>query len=213
MMTKNNFRRKTKRKGKKTYSIIVDGQTEVWYFQMLKKHEKLLRIDIKPELPKKKKLSEQFESVIQNSNSYDKLIWILDFDTIIKESAETKKGEKPAIQLLKEYATKLKEYDNIDILINTPCLEFWLLLHFEDTSKYYSKCESTERKLKITHLKDYEKTEKYFKKRDNDIYIKLKQHQIKAKRNALKLGNFNFKNPQSGKAEIYKVLEILGIKE
>jgi hypothetical protein len=36
-------RRSEQRKGsgKKVYSIIVDGKTEVWYFQMMKRHEDL----------------------------------------------------------------------------------------------------------------------------------------------------------------------------
>jgi hypothetical protein len=81
-MARRRNNRFTKRKVRKTYSVIVDGKTEVWYLQMLKKNETLPRIDIKPELPKKKKLSEQFKSVIDNSNIYDEVIWIVDFDTM-----------------------------------------------------------------------------------------------------------------------------------
>ena len=205
-------RNKQKRKSKKTFSIIVDGETEVWYFQMMKKHENLPRTDIKPELPKKKKLSEQFQSVIQNSCIYDNVIWILDFDTIIKESAETKKGEKPTIQLFKEYLDKLKSYSNIEVLVNTPCLEFWFLLHFKETSKYFSQCESSEKELKKDYLKKYEKTEKFFKKRDNDIYLMFKPNQKTAIKNSKKLGSFNINNPKKGISEMYRVLELLSIK-
>lgn len=41
------------------------------------------------------------------------------------------------------------------IIVNNPCLEFWLLLHFEATSKYFDTCEGAEKQLK-----DYEKTQK-----------------------------------------------------
>ena len=86
MARKTNHR---KGKGKKVYSIIVDGETEVWYFQMMKRHEKLLnRVDIKPELPKKKRFSEQFKLIKENAKIYDEVIWLIDFDTIIKEEQE-----------------------------------------------------------------------------------------------------------------------------
>ncbi len=62
--------RRKKRRGKKSYSIIVKGQTEVWYLQLMKQYEKLPRIDIKPELPKNKKLKELFELVKNNTQIY-----------------------------------------------------------------------------------------------------------------------------------------------
>lgn len=52
-------------------------------------------------------------------------------------------------------------------------MEYWFVLHFEQTTKYFSKCPDAERQLK-KHLKDYKKTQKYFTKQDNDIYLKLK---------------------------------------
>ncbi|MFD0799519.1 RloB family protein [Maribacter chungangensis] len=210
-MARNN-RKTHKRKGKKTFSIIVDGETEVWYLQMLKKNEKLPRIDIKPELPKKKKLSEQFESVLENAKDYDKVIWIVDYDTIIKETNEARKGEKTAIQYLKDYIKTIQDSDNIEILINAPCLEFWLLLHFEKTGKFFSNCDDAGKILKRKYLKDYEKSEKYFKKRDNDIYQKLKENQITAKENAALLGEFDFNNHNKALSEIYKLFEFLEIK-
>jgi len=61
-------------------------------------------------------------------------------------------------------------------------------------------------------LKDYEKSEKYFKKRDNDIYQKLKENQITAKENAALLGEFDFNNHNKALSEIYKLFEFLEIK-
>ena len=61
-----------KKVAKPTYSIIVDGETEIWYFQLLKQHEHL-SVDIKPELPKKKSLFDQFNTVVDNARHYDKV--------------------------------------------------------------------------------------------------------------------------------------------
>ena len=202
------------RKGKKTYSIIVDGKTEVWYLQMLKKNEDIPRIDIKPELPKKKKLSEQFKSVVENSKIYDEVVWLIDFDTILKETREAKPGSKTALQELNEYKNEIdKNIDNVELFVNTPCLELWILLHFETIGKFFPNCSDAEKRLKKLHIKDYEKSEKFFKKRSNDIYKILADKKELAIENAKKLGEFDIKNPNKSISEMYKVFEKFGIKK
>jgi hypothetical protein len=202
--------RKT-RVAKKTYSIIVDGQTEMWYFQMMKQYEQLATVDIKPELPKKKKLVELFETVKANSYlGYEKVIWLVDFDTLVKEEKERKKGSPSVIKEFETYVKKLKSYDNVVVLVNNPCLEFWYLLHFEATGKYYPQCEGAEKSLKNS-LPNYEKTERYYKKVNQDIYTQLKSNQAQAKQNGKRLGNFDFSAPLSAKAEVFEILNVLGI--
>lgn len=208
-MSRNTTRRKGK--GYKTISIIVDGKTEIWYLQMMKKNEKLNKISIKPELPKKKKLSEQFELVIANSKDYDKVIWIIDFDTLIKEDKDKRKGEKLKTTEFKEYYRKIKNSKNIKILVNNPCLEYWYLLHFKDSSKYYDKCEKVCKEFKNTVLNDYKKSEKYYKNNQNDIYVRLEPFKDIAIQNSKKLGDFNINNLYQGKAEFFKLFELLKI--
>jgi len=213
-MARTRSKRNFSRKGKKTYSVIVDGKTEVWYLQMLKKNETLPRTDIKPELPKKKKLSEQFKSVIDNSNIYDEVIWIVDFDTIIKETRENKPGTTTALQEFKEYQKEIdKNHPNVQILVNTPCLEIWLLLHFEPIGKIFPDCGGAEKILRTKHIKNYEKSEKFYKKRDNDIYKLLADKRDTAIENAEKIGDFDFNNSARSVAEIYKIFEKFGLKK
>lgn len=38
--------------------VVVDGDDEVWYLQMLKRNEPKIRISIKPEIPNKKSVEE-----------------------------------------------------------------------------------------------------------------------------------------------------------
>ncbi len=57
-------------KGKSKFAIVVDGETEFWYLQMLKRNERLIKVDIKPEIPQKKKLADQYSKVIDLSKSY-----------------------------------------------------------------------------------------------------------------------------------------------
>jgi len=77
-------------KRKPRYAFIVEGECEFWYIQMLKRNERSLRVDLKPEIPQKKKLKDQYKKVIDSTKEYDKVFWIIDFDVLIKESRENK---------------------------------------------------------------------------------------------------------------------------
>lgn len=213
-MARIKHKRNHHREGKKTYSIIVDGKTEVWYLQMLKENEDIPRIDIKPELPKKKKLSEQFVSVLENSKVYDEVIWLIDLDTILKETREAKSGSKTALQELRDYKSKIDkniETQNVEIFVNSPCLELWLLLHFEPIGKFYSKCTDVEKRLRKSYLTNYEKSEKFHKKRGNDIYNLLSNRKQTVIENSKKLGEFDIENPNKSISEMYKIFEKFGI--
>lgn len=181
-------------KAKPRFAIIVDGECEFWYINMIKRNERSIRVDLKPEIPQRKKLIELFNKVKELSNDYDKVFWIVDFDVILSESRVTKKGLKSSLQEFNEYQTEINNnFKNVVIIINNPCLEYWFLLHFESTTKFFDTCKSSEKAL-IKHLKDYEKTEKYYTKQDNDIYQKLKSQLKNACLNASKPNKFNSSN-------------------
>jgi hypothetical protein len=214
MRKKNRKIRSRKNSGNKTYSIIVDGETEFWYLQLMKEHEKenLPKIDIKPELQKKAKLKDQFEQVKTNSANYDYVFWLLDFDTINKEEQERKKGSASIIQKLKGYINTLqRRHKNVTVLVNNPCLEFWHLLHFSNTGKFYAQCNAAAKDLK-KQLPSYQKTKKYYIHSNPDLYQRLKPLQTTAINNAKKLGVFSFENTQEAKAEIYQILELITSK-
>ena len=92
------------------------------------------------------------------------------------------------------------------VIINNPALEFWFLLHFEMTSKYFSSCDEAIKQLK-KHLPDYEKTKHYFTKQDNDIYLKLRPSLNKANTNASKLSPFDIEDTFKGVSEMNKIFE------
>lgn len=195
------IKRKRKRTGNISYSVIVEGQTEVWYLQLMKQYEILPRIDIKPELPRRKRLKELFELVKTNAQIYDKVIWLLDIDAIIRDNH---------VEEFEKYVKLLQGNSRIIILVNNPCLEFWFLLHFKETGKSFSRCDDVITELKRNNtLKHYEKTEKYYKHAQSDIYTKLKPFQTTAITNAEKLGNLDFNNIESAKAEIYQIFDVL----
>ncbi len=182
--------KKIKLKGQNTYAFVVDGDTEVWYLQMLKRNERALSVNIEPKLPTKKSISEQFEMVKSLAEDYTKVFWIVDYDVIIKETREAKKGVETAEQLFIRLRDAANKIENVVVIVNNPCLEFWFLLHFERISKLFTACSSSEKQLK-KYLTDYEKTKQYFTKQGSDIYLKLKGHISQAIDNSSKLNSFD----------------------
>jgi len=90
------------------YAVVGDGKCEFWYVQMLKRNERMISVDLKPEIPQKKKLPDQFANVLELSRVYDKVFWIVDYDVIVSETRSAKKGTKTARQEFKEYCEKIK---------------------------------------------------------------------------------------------------------
>lgn len=146
-------------KSKPVYAIVVDGDCESWYMNMLKRNEKSIRVDIKPEIPQRKKLKTQYERVKELAEQYDHVIWIIDFDVVNSQTLTSRKSAKSPLKEFEEYCTGLQKIKNISVIVNAPCLEYWFLLHFERTSRYYNKCEGAVKQLK-KYLPDYEKTRK-----------------------------------------------------
>jgi len=195
-------------KTKPTFAIIVDGECEVWYFQMLKRNERKLTVNIKPDIPQKKSLESQFEEVKKLSEYYDKVFWVLDLDVIIKESRENSKKKNTSLNSLKNYISQIEsKLKNVVVIINTPCLEYWFLLHQMATCQYYNVCSDVIKELK-KHLSDYSKTQNYFTKQHNDIYFRLKKHLKFAIENAKMTGEFESNNPYKGLSEMYKFFEV-----
>lgn len=186
-----------------SFALVVDGETEVWYLQMLKRNERDIRVSIKPEIPNKKSVEEQYNLVCDLSyKEFTKVFWIIDLDTVIKEGNEAPKGKKSPIKMFDEYKKDLtKNYPNVVVIVNNPCIEFWFLLHFEKTSKYFNTCSGAETQLK-KYLKNYEKTQKFFTKQNADIYLKLKPNLKTGIANSIALGNFDNENPKQAMCEM-----------
>jgi hypothetical protein len=200
--------RSTRIQSKTTFAVVVDGDCEVWYLQMLKRNERSIAITIEPKIPHRKKLSEQYEIILNLSKDYTKVFWIVDFDVISNETKKSKKGSRTVLEEFGDYRKSIKEkHNNIIVIVNNPCLEFWLLLHFETTSKLFTDCNKAERQLK-KYLKDYEKTQKYYTKENHDIYLKLKPNLKNALKNAKRLGLFNIKDSDKAIAEMQLFFEI-----
>lgn len=189
-----------------TCAFVVEGETEVWYLQMFKQHEQRdrnLRVNIKPEIPQKKKIKDQYKLVRELARSeYDRVFWIVDLDVIIKETREAPKEKLPPLNEFMELRRRLHdEFDNVQVIVNNPCLEFWFLLHFVKTNEYYKNYQEVLIELR-EYLRGYDKTRRYFMKANKDIYARLKPYLEHAIENAGELGNFDEKNPLKALSEM-----------
>ncbi|GJM64996.1 RloB family protein [Persicobacter diffluens] len=204
---------RNRRAAKPKFSVIVDGETEIWYLQLMKQHEGLRHIDIKPELPKKKKMADQFELVLENDRIYDKVIWLVDLDVVLKEQAEWERksgrSSPSPVEEFRGYFQRISSMDRVHLLVNTPCLEFWYLLHYKNTSRYFSDYNSLIREFRGTPLEDYEKSERYYKQGRQNLYQKLVTEQVAAIERASGLGEFNIEEMAQAKTEMFRLLELI----
>ena len=117
--------------------IVGEGLTELFYFSHLKK---ILgyRYSISPRL---------FEDVF--------VICVFDADVSRRSDAENKK----MVSLKKKYENN----PNVILCDSLQSIEYWFLLHFEDTCRHFQDSAATERALK-QYLPTYDKTRKYLEK-------------------------------------------------
>ena len=205
-----------KRKTNPAFAIVADGETEIWYLQMMKQNERQVRLTIKPELPKKKRIEDQCELVCKLAQEeYDKVFWIVDLDQIKKEQRDmlskkkkgkgSKKSKKDPMRTFIECREKVlhgKKYaKRVRVIVNNPCLEFWFLLHFICTTESFDDYNMVKKELK-KYMKDYDKNKDYYKAENNDIYLKLKPRLKKAMEHSDRLGSFEPKDPSRAVSEM-----------
>ena len=193
---------------KQAFAVVVDGQTEYWYLQMLKQNEPNILFDITPKIPQKKNIDQQYELVTTLSEEeYDKVFWIVDLDVLLKEERE-KKRNSSSLQKFLAYYKRLFKNQKVVVIVNNPCLEYWFLLHFRKTTKIFTACSDAEREVG-QYLKGYEKTEKFFKKNNNDIYKQLKPQLKTAISHATALGSFSTQEYKRAMCEMPLLLELV----
>lgn len=179
-------------------------------FTIIKKHEGLRKINIKPDLPKRRRIEDDFRQIKEASNIYDQVIWIIDLDTIHKMHLERRQGSESYYERLIRFKQKAEKLGNVQVYINSPCLEYWFLLHYHDTQRYFESCEEVCRELKRRGMNDYVKSEKYYKNPRQDLYQTLSTMKSTAIDRAKNLSEFDVNDPEQALAEIFKIFGELG---
>jgi hypothetical protein len=148
---------------KKRILILCEGETEVGYFKGIKHDDehkrKLQAIDIDIYQPQNysplglvNAAKVKIKEAKSEKNPYDH-IWVV-FD---------RNGHANVPE-----AFDMAKKNNISIAFSIVCFEYWIILHYEKTTKSFNSCDQT-----INHLKtlynDYEKGGNHFKRLRNRI--------------------------------------------
>lgn len=86
---------------------------------------------------------------ILNQNRDPKIFCLLDFDTINKDEQNKIKYKN-----FKEAIFEYTENGTVVLCLSMPCVEYWFLLHFEDTTKLFETNNSVVKPLS-KYMKDY----------------------------------------------------------
>lgn len=192
-------RERKPRKALSAIAIIVDGQDEKWYVNKVKEHypcDALKIIKVKPELPERKKVQELFDFAKSKlEKEYTFVVLIVDFDEPLKDTKEFNKFKELYTKyvaaknnsLVGRQKTNYGWMEKLLLIVNNPCLEYWYLLHYSKTSKFFSDYAALCPELrKIPDFAQYEKCEKYYNSHP-DIYVRLDKNNglANARKNAM----------------------------
>lgn len=138
--------------------VLCEGaKTEVGYFSEMKRSLQIPSMDIKHRNGMKDVIAYVDDSNIRNFNE----IWcVVDHD----ERNEDVRLLINRIKMINKRRPKRYELSRIEAIISVPCFEYWLLIHFEDTTRAYrgipgkSACKQVTKRLK-TYLPDYNKAD------------------------------------------------------
>ena len=131
--------------------IIGAGITEQWYFTHLRNILDL-RIKIRPRFFGTEDIKQLDKKISQVVNEGSIAICVFDTDTCEFNPAEKKKID----DLKKKYSGKR----NVVLCDSLPSLEYWFLLHYADTNKYFANCHALLQELK-KFIPEYKKSEAF----------------------------------------------------
>lgn len=134
--------------------IVGEGLTELYYFSHLKRLMGF-RCSISPRLFENNSI-EKIEK---------KLIELLQEDVFVICVFDTDVSRRSNTEYHKLIALKNRYGKNANVLLcdSLQSIEYWFLLHFEDTCRHFNDAAATEQALK-QYIPTYDKTRKYLEK-------------------------------------------------
>ncbi len=136
---------------KRSVTILGEGLTEQYYFT----HIRTLfdfHYTIKPYYFSVTSLAEMDRKISEAIADGGFAIAVFDADVSSRNEVEKKKLES----IRKKYAKK----KNVILCDSMTSIEYWFLLHFENTNRHFKDSAATEQELK-KHITDYEKKVKF----------------------------------------------------
>jgi hypothetical protein len=134
--------------------IIGEGITEQYYFAHIKKIFGF-RCIIKPRFFGKTSIAEMKKKIEELLRGDIFVICVFDADVSAHNESERKK--------LEQFQKKYRKNKNLLICNSFPSIEYWFLLHYENTNRHFNDAKAAEVALK-KYMSDYEKTIHFFEK-------------------------------------------------
>jgi len=179
-----------------TVAIVGEGKVEKAYFEQLRQNENI-DFAVKPNLPK----NSSIEAIVNKGRElfnaeYDTVFCVFDMDKIFRDP-----------KILQKYAELKAKFqrDNFIFIENNPCIEYWFLLHFEDSTRHFDTDAQLLAQLR-KHIPDYSKSVQYLNRKG--IFKLLKPNQYQAREYARKPTREGVK--VSGSA-MYQILDHIGV--
>ncbi|HOS15560.1 MAG TPA: RloB family protein [Bacteroidales bacterium] len=174
--------------------IIGEGLTEQYYFVHLKSLYKF-HYSLKPHFFGTTSLKEMDSKIYEVIESCGIAVCVFDADVSERNEVEKKKLE----QLRKKYGKK----KNVILCDSLPSIEYWFLLHYCNTNKYFKDSKSVERVLR-KFITQYEK-KKDFLEKENWVTNLCAEGKMEI---AQQRAEF-FSNKTGSYSNIYKIFERL----
>ncbi len=139
---------------RKVIHVVGEGLTELFYFSHIKK---LLgyRCSISPRLFENnsiEKIEKKLKELLQEDVF---VICVFDADVSRRSDAENKK--------LASLKRRYEKNKNVLLCDSLQSIEYWFLLHYEDTCRHFQDSDATEKALK-RYIPAYDKSRKFMEK-------------------------------------------------
>lgn len=154
---------------KRILILCEDGKSSKLYFEAFKKDEKLRRdlasVSIEVVHPKDhspvglvKAAKDKKKKAKRERNPYDEIWIVLDKD----------------YHANMDKAFNMAKDNKINIALSSICFEYWVLLHFEKTSKAFRKCDEVISYIRKKHFSNYLKSDNTYIDLKDKINIAIK---------------------------------------
>lgn len=135
----------------------------------------------------------------------------MDYDDIARDNRENPVAANKKLTKLKQCLVEAAKEPWLHILFNSPCLEYWLLLHYEPHNRRaYDGYEGDLKTALRTHLPDYEKSRKYYEA-GIDLYSKLRPRLATAMQSAATIQFDPTAGTCAPAAELHRLLTALRV--
>ena len=195
---------------RKSVAIIGEGETEWFYFESLRV-AKRYPFKVAPGMPQHSDIGHMKKMVDESiRQQFDIVFCLVDMDRLLRTPKE-----------MRSYRSIKAKYERmkscyVKFIQTSPCTEFWFLLHFlpGNGNRTYQTYEELLPELK-RFLPDYEKTKRYFSRRNLFTYLSENGDLERVITNAKKLSELAKQTPEDYRcySEIYEVLQTLATLE